>query len=72
MTIDYWKRHRAEGMGQRVKTIFELIRDEALARLTATGDYPGKLCEVSLEVDAFLMKEMGAFREAERHGKRCH
>jgi len=57
-------------MEHRVKIIFELIRDEALARLTATGDYPGKLCEVSLEVDSFLMKEMGAFREAERYGKK--
>jgi len=56
-------------MGQRVKTIFELIREEAMERLTARGDYLGKLCEVSLEVDSFLMKEMGAFREAERYGK---
>jgi len=57
-------------MEHRVKTAFELIREEAVERLTATGDYPGKLCEVSLEVDSFLMKEMGAFREAERYGKK--
>ena len=56
-------------MEHRVKKAFELIREEAVERLTATGDYPGKLCEVSLEVDSFLMKEMGAFREAERYGK---
>ena len=56
-------------MGQRVKRAFELIREEAVGRLTARGDYPGKLCEVSLEVDSFVIKEMGAFREAERYGK---
>jgi len=57
-------------MEHRVKKAFELICEEAVERLTATGDYPGKLCEVSLEVDSFLMKEMGAFREAERYGKK--
>ena len=56
-------------MEHRVKRAFELIREEAVERLTARGDYPGKLCEVSLEVDNFVIKEMGAFREAERYGK---
>lgn len=57
-------------MGHRVKMAFNLIREEAVERLTATGDYPGKLYEVSLEVDDFMIKEMAAFREAERYGKR--
>ena len=59
-------------MEHRVTKVFELICEEAVERLTATGDYPGKLCEVSLEVDSLLLNEMGAFREAERDGKRCH
>lgn len=59
-----------KGMGHRAKKAFELIREEAVERLTATGDYPGKLCEVSSEVDSFVINEMGAFREAERHGKK--
>jgi len=57
-------------MENRIKAAFELIREEAVERLTATRDYPGKLCEVSLEVDAFVINEMGAFREAERYGKK--
>ena len=59
-------------MEHRVKKAFELIREEAVERLTAKGDYPGKLCEVSLEVDSLLINEMGAFREAERDGKENH
>ncbi len=46
-----------------------MIREEAVERLTAAGDYPGKLCEVSLEVDTLLLSEMAAFREAERDGR---
>ena len=48
------------------KKIFELIRNEALSRLTKDADYPGKLCEVSLEVSQLIMNEMAEFREAER------
>jgi len=54
---------------KRIAAAFELIREEAVERLTVTGDYPGKLCEVSLEVDTLLLSEMAAFREAERDGK---
>ena len=50
----------------QTKKIFELIRDEALDRLTKDADYPGKLCEVSLEVSQLIMNEMAEFREAER------
>jgi N-acetylmuramoyl-L-alanine amidase CwlA len=49
-----------------IKKIFELIRDEATNRLTKHADYPGKLCEVSLEVSQLIMNEMAEFREAER------
>lgn len=59
-------------MSEKVEKAFELIRKEAMERLTATGDYPGKLCEVTLEVDTLLLNEMGAFREAERDGKANH
>ena len=57
-------------MSEKVKRVFELIREEAVERLTPAGDYPGKLCEVSLEVDTLLLNEMGAFMEAERDGKK--
>lgn len=50
----------------KVKKIFESIRDEAINRLTKNADYPGKLCEVSLEVSQLIMNEMAEFREAER------
>ena len=46
------------------------VSNEAVERLTAAGDYPGKLYEVSLEVDTLLLSEMAAFREAERDGKK--
>ena len=52
-----------------IKKIFESIRNEAINRLTKNTDYPGKLCEVSLEVDQLLLAEMGRFREAERWKK---
>ena len=50
-----------------IKKVFELIRDEALNRLTPKSDYPGKLCEVSNEVNQLIMNEMAEFREAERY-----
>lgn len=49
-----------------IKQIFELIREEAVSRLLPVSDYPGKLCEVTLEIDQLLLTEMGEFREAER------
>jgi len=55
--------------GDRVQQAFELIRDEAVSRLLPVSDYPGKLCEVSNEVDSLLITEMGEFREAEREEK---
>jgi len=54
-------------MEGRIQQVFELIREEALERLTKRADYPGKLCEVSLEVSQLVMYEMGEYREAERH-----
>ena len=57
-------------MGYRIKKAFELICEEAVERLTAAEDYPGKLYEVSLEMDTLLLSEMAAFREAERDGKK--
>lgn len=54
----------------RVQQAFELIRDEAVSRLLPGSDYPGKLCEISGEVDGLLLIEMGEFREAEREIKR--
>jgi len=53
----------------RVQRAFELIREEAVSRLTPRSDYPGKLCEVSIEVDHLLLSEMGEYREAEREVK---
>lgn len=53
----------------RVQQAFELIREEAISRLLPRSDYPGKLCEVSIEVDRLLLIEMGEFREAEREAK---
>lgn len=53
----------------RVQQAFELIREEAVNRLLPGSDYPGKLCEVSNEIDSLLLIEMGEFREAEREGK---
>ena len=50
----------------RVQQAFELIRDEAVSRLLPGSDYPGKLCEVTIEIDRLLLIEMGEFREAER------
>jgi len=52
----------------RVRQAFELIREEAVNRLLPGSDYPGKLCEVSNEIDSLLLIEMGEFREAEREG----
>jgi len=53
----------------RIQQAFELIREEAVDRLLPGSDYPGKLCEVSNEVDTLLLIEMGEFREAEREEK---
>ena len=53
----------------RVQQAFELIRDEAVSRLRPGYDYPGKLCEVCIEVDRLLLIEMREFREAEREAK---
>ena len=53
----------------KIKKIFELIRDEAINRLTPKSDYPGKLCDVSLEVSQLVMDEMAEFRLAERWEK---
>ena len=53
----------------RIRQAFELIRDEAVSRLLSGSDYPGKLCEVSIEIDRLLLIEMGEFREAEREIK---
>lgn len=53
----------------RIQQAFELIRDEAVSRLLPGSDYPGKLCEVSNEIDRLLLIEMGEFREAEREVK---
>ena len=50
----------------RVQQAFELIREEAVSRLLPASDYPGKLCEVTIEIDRLLLSEMGEFREAER------
>ena len=50
----------------RIQQAFELIRDEAVSRLLPGSDYPGKLCEVSIEVDHLLLNEMAEFRKAER------
>jgi len=50
----------------RIQEAFELIRDEAVSRLLPRSDYPGKLCEVSNEVNKLLLNEMKEFREAER------
>lgn len=48
---------------------FELVRDEAINRLSKNADYPGKLCEVSSEVSQLIMNEMKEFREVERYGR---
>ena len=53
----------------RIQQAFEMIREEAVSRLLPVSDYPGKLCEVSNEVDHLLIIEMGQFREAEREDK---
>jgi len=52
-----------------IKQAFEIIREEAVDRMKPGSDYPGKLCEVSIEVDRLLLMEMGEFREAEREAK---
>ena len=53
----------------KVAQAFELIREETVDRMKPGSDYPGKLCEVSIEVDRLLLMEMGEFREAEREAK---
>jgi hypothetical protein len=53
----------------KIQQAFELIREEAVDRLLPKSDYPGKLCEVSNEVDGLLLIEMQKFREAEREDK---
>ena len=53
----------------RIRQAFELIREEAVSRLLPASDYPGKLHEVSNEIDRLLLIEMGEFREAERGAK---
>ena len=35
----------------RVQQAFELIRDEAVSRLLPVSGYPGKLCEICIEID---------------------
>ena len=53
----------------RVEQAFELIRDEAVSRLRPGYDYPGRLCEICIEIDKLLLIEMREFREAEREAK---